>query len=349
MKKFILFVLVIAVILPLSQVASANSFTAPEVPESGSAYMPDSPDSFGEGLLYVLKSVIGQVYPSIAKAMRLSVAMIAITLLTSILNCLSSRMERTVQLAAAVGSGVLLIQATNTMVNLGLDTVTELSEYGKMLIPVMTAALAAQGGLGTSSALYTGTTIFISILTNLIYRLIVPLIYIFLCLSICNSAIGENVLNKLLTFVKWLITWILKTVLYVFTGYISITGVVSGTADSSMIKATKLTISGTVPVVGSILSDASESILISAGIMKNAAGVYGVLAIAAMFIYPFLQIGIHYLLMKLTTAICSIMGSKSHTALLQGFTTAMGFILAIICSISILLLIGIVCIMKGVT
>ena len=140
----------------------------------------------------------------------------------------------------------------------------------------------------------------------------------------------------------------LKIILYVFTGYIGITGVVSGSADASMIKATKLTISGSVPVVGSILSDASETILISAGIMKNAAGVYGVLAIAALWIGPFLKIVMQYLLLKTTAAVCGVFGTKRTVSLIQDFSSAMGFVLAMISTISLLLTIAVVCFMKGV-
>ena len=349
MRKYLLFFLAILLLSLLIQPVSADTFDPPEVPESGSAYMPENPASFGEGLWYIVKKAIYAIKPSIAEASGLCVAMIAISILTSLFSGISLRTERTVHIATTIGAGVLLLQTTTSMVNLGHDTVLTLSEYGKLLVPIMTAAMAAQGGVTTSTSLYAGTTLFATALTNVITKLIVPLIYIFLCLSISNSAIGENTLKKMQNLIKGFITWILKTILYVFTGYISITGVVSGSTDASMVKAAKLTISGTVPIVGSILSDASESILVSASIMKSTVGVYGLLAIAATFIYPFMQIGVQYLLIKLTTAICSIWGTKSLSDLLQSFTSAMGFILAMIGAISLLLLIGVVCIMKGVT
>jgi stage III sporulation protein AE len=126
-----------------------------------------------------------------------------------------------------------------------------------------------------------------------------------------------------------------------------ITGVIGGTADAAAIKATKLAISGSVPVIGNILSDASETILVSASVVKSAAGVYGVLAIAAIWIGPFLEVGIQYLLLKLTAGICGLFGAKRIVTLVQEFSTAMGFVVAMICTISVLLLIGVVCYMKG--
>ncbi len=345
MKKILL---VIILVVMLVQPVSAMEFEAPEVPESGQAYMPDNTESFGEGLWYVIKSAISAIRPEVVQAAGICLCIAAVVLLISLLSGLSARTKQLAEMAAIIGIAVLLLQPTNTLINLGAQTVTEISEYSKLLIPVMTAAMAAQGGVSTSAALYTGTTVFCTVLTSMIAKLIIPMLYIFLCLCIAGNAIAEDVLKKLRDFIKWVMTWSLKIILYVFTGYISITGVVSGSADASMIKATKLTISGSIPVVGSILSDASETILVSAGIMKNSAGVYGVLAIVAVWIGPFIKIGVQFLLLKITAAVCGVFGTKRAVALIQDFAAAMGFILAMICTISLLLTIGIVCFMKGV-
>lgn len=344
MRKILLLIMIV---MCLTQTVGATTITAPEVPESGKAYMPEVTESFGEGLWYVIKSAVKFIRPSITKVAGLCVNVIAIVLLTSFLQTFTSRTRQMTEIAASVGIGIILLNPINTLINLGISTVNELCEYGKLLIAVMTAAVAAQGSISTSTALYTGTMLFTSLLATLMAKFIVPLLYVYLCLSILNSAIGEDILKKLSSFVKWLITWLLKIVLYIFTGYISITGVIGGSADASMVKATKLAISGSVPVIGNILSDASETILVSAGIMKSTAGAYGVLAIVATWIGPFLEMGIQYLLLKLTAAVSSLFGAKRIVGLVQDFSVAMGFIVAMICTISLLLLIGVVCFMKG--
>lgn len=346
MRKFFLSIILLAF---LAFPVYANEFTAPQVPDSGSAYMPHDTETFGEGLWYVIKTAISAINPQVTKAVTLCISVIAVILLMSVLQKFSGRIKRSVEIAAAVGIGLLLFGPTNTLINLGTSTVNELSEYGKQLIPVMTAALAAQGGVNTSTALYAGTTLFTAILSVLVAGLIVPMLYIFLCLSIANHAIGEDLLKKLRDFIKWLMTWSLKVILYIFTGYISITGVVGGTADASMVKATKLAISGSVPVIGSILSDASETIIVSTGVMKSAAGAYGVLAVIAMWIGPFLEIGVQYLLLKLTAAVCGVFGTKEISGLVHDFAVAMGFVMAATSTISLVLLIGVVCFMKGVS
>ena len=129
----------------------------------------------------------------------------------------------------------------------------------------------------------------------------------------------------------------------------SITSVVSGAVDASAIKALKLTVSGMVPVVGGIISDASESILVSAGVLKSTAGVYGIVATIAIFVGPFLKIGAQYLALKFTGAICSVFSAKEEASLIKDFSTGMGMVLGMTATVCLLLLISVVCFMKGVT
>jgi len=346
MKKLIFLVIILFLML---QPVSATEFAAPEVPESAEKYMPEDTESFGEGLWYIIKVAISQLHPSIAEALAVCLSLMAVMILTSVLHSFPSVTKHLLSFAGTVSIGIILIQPANAMIQLGTSTVHELNEYGKLLLPVMTAAMAAQGGVTSSAALYAGTMFFDSILSALIVNVIIPMLYVYLCLCIAKGALSQEMIKNLRNTVKWFITWSLKTILYVFTGYISITGVISGTADAAAIKAAKLTISGAVPIVGGILSDASETILVSAGVMKSAAGVYGLLAIAALWIGPFLQIGIQYLMLKVTAAVCSVIGPEQSVDLIQDFSGAMGMILAMIGTVCLLLLISTVCLMKGVS
>lgn len=345
MRKWIIALLLLSF---MAVPVSAMEFTAPTAPESAQPYMPQENESFAQGLWYILKTAISALQPELASASRVCLSLLAAVLLLSIVNNLSKSALGCIRLTGAVILGILLLEPVNAMIQLGASTVTELSEYSKLLLPVMTAAVAAQGGTTSSAALYTGTVFFNTLLTTVIARLIVPALYIYLCLSIASSALEQDMLKKVRDFVKWAMTWCLKCVLYIFTGYISITGVISGVVDASAIKATKLTISGVVPVVGGILSDATETILVSAGVMKSAAGVYGIFAVLAICVSPFLQIGAQYLLLKLSGAICNMIGYKPAVDLVDNFSTGMGLALAMTGTVCILLLISLVCFMKGI-
>ena len=341
--------MLIILVLLIATPVQAMEFTAPTAPADVEQMIPAETESFSEGLWKILQNAVEKLHPEVASAAGCCIALVAVALLSSLFNSFPGDQKRIVRLVGAIAIGTILISQSNSMIALCADTVQQLSEYGKLLLPVMTGALAAQGGTTGATTLYAGTVAFDTILTILITNLLVPIVYLFLALAIANAATGAELLKKLRDFLKWLMSWSLKTILYVFTGYMTITGVISGTTDASLLKATKLTISGVVPVVGGILSDASETVILSAGVMKNAVGIYGLLVIGAIWITPFLKIGIQYLILKLTAAICGVFGVKEVSDVINDFSGAMGILLAMAGAVCFMLLVSTICFMKGMT
>ena len=344
MKRLLILLILLSVLITP---VSAMDFTAPSAPPDAEELMPAQTESFGQGLWTVIKAGIEKFAPDLTAAAGSCMALIAVVLLASVLNATPGNSKKVVRYVTILALTTIMLGQANTLINLCADTVRQISDYGKLLLPVMTAALAAQGGTTEATALYAGTALFNTILSSIISKLLIPLVFIFLALAAANSATGEDLLKKLRDFVKWLMTWSLKTILYIFTGYLSITGVVAGTADAAAIKAAKLTISGVVPVVGGILSDASEAVIVGAGVMKNAVGVYGLLVVAAILIMPFLRIATQYLMLKLTASICSVFGVKEASGLIEDFSGAMGVLLGMTGTVSFLMLISTICFMRG--
>lgn len=345
MRRIVLgIVLLLFMVIPVS----AAEITAPPVPDEGEIYMPEAPQTFGEGLLYVLQKSLSAVAPEFAEAAGICCSVIGAGLICSIVSQFTGQGKNLVDLSSTLLIGILLIQPANSLVGLGRETITTLSEYGKLLVPVLTTALAAQGAVETSAALYAATSLFSTLLNSLISHLLVPMLYVYLCLCIACSAVDEEILKKLRDFVKWLATWSLKILIYVFTGYMTVSGVISGSADATAIKATKLAISSMIPVVGGMLSDASETVLVSAGLVRSSVGTYGLLAIISLWIGPFLKIGAQYLLLKITSVVLGSFSGKRASNLLSGFSGAMGLLLGMIGVQSLLLIISTVCFMRGV-
>ena len=343
-KLIILFIL-----LPLMAfTVHASELTPPTVPEGGEEVFPDDPTSFTDGLQEILDDASVYIRPAIADCLDSCMKIFAVVMLTSIFQGAAPAATKSVGITATLSIAAILLAPADTLIYLGAETIAEITHYGKLLLPVMATALAAQGAPSSSAALYAGTACLNAILSSIVTAVLIPMIYIYLVLSAAGNTIEEDLLKKAKAFIKWSLTWILKIVLYVFTGYMSITGVVTGSIDAAAIKATKITLSGVVPVVGGIISDASEAMLVSAGVMKNSAGIYGILALISILIGPFIKIGMQYLVLKVTGSLCSIFSVPQCISIIQDFTTAMGLVLAMTGTVSLLQLISTVCFMRGV-
>ena len=349
MRKVLFVLLFIGVLTAFAAPAKAVDYTAPSAPENIAELMPVQTENFGQGLWKVIKSGLKAVQPELLTAAKLCVSLFAVMLLVGLIRNIPGSQSWTVEFATALAIGGLLLTQSHSMIRLAGETIEEMGEYGSLLIPVMTAAMAAQGWTTSASTIYAGTVGFNYVLTLLISKILIPGVYIFLVLAVAAAATDEESIKKIRDFLKWISTWALKIVLYIFTGYMGITGVVSGTADAAAVKAAKLSISGMVPVVGGILSNASEAVIVGVGVVKSGVGIYGLITFCAILIGPFLTIGIQYIMLKVTAALCEGFQLKRPTELVKNFSSALGLLLGMAGTVTILLMISTVCFMRGVS
>lgn len=344
-KCLILLLLLSMVVLPVGAV----SLELPQTPESATPYLHSEDTGLLEGITEIGRNAISALAPKLREAMATCLGiMVAVILCGLFKTTLSDHgLDASGLLGVAVIS-LLLLKSTDTFIRLGQETVAEISSYSQQLLPVVSTALVASGGTTKAVALYLGTAFADSLLSRVISQVVCPMVYLFAAVSIGKALTGNSLLARMGDMLKSWITWGLKLVLYCFTGYMTITGVVSGSTDAIALRAAKLTISGAVPVVGGIISDASEAILVGAGAVRSTVGIGGLLVVLAITAAPFLQVGAQYLLLKLTSAWCSVLGTARHSALVESFAQAMGLVLAMVGTCSLLQLISIICFMKGV-
>lgn len=294
MRKWMMMLLILGLLaVPVLGAEAEAEAVLEGVPQEAQAFLPQEDRGFLNGVLEVVRKALLAVTPGLPQAAAACAGVLAAAILCALFRAGDEGLRTpTADILGAVAIASLLLQPTDALIQSGLETVQAISDYGKLLLPVMSAALVASGGTTTASALYMGTAMFDSLLTGLLAGLLGPLMYLFLSLSLASAAIGNKLLGRLRDFFKTLITWALKLVLSLFTGYMAITGVISGTADAAAVKVTKMAISGAVPVVGGMLSNATETVLAGAAAVRSTAGVLGLLAILAITAAPFFEAGL---------------------------------------------------------
>ena len=214
-----------------------------------------------------------------------------------------------------------------TMIGSGTETMEQLDVLGKALLPTLAAAVAASGGIVSASARQVATVFFSNLLLTLIRNVLLPLVYFY----VASAAAG----------IKKVVTWALTGSLVLFTGYLTLTGAASTSADALVLQMTRSVISTAVPVVGGIISQASGSVLSGAGLLKNSLGVFGMLAVLATCLTPFLHMAVQYLLYKVTAFLAGTAGNGTLVELIDALGSAFGLVLGMVGSCALLLLISI--------
>lgn len=80
---------------------------------------------------------------------------------------------------------------------------------------------------------------------------------------------------------------------------LSLTNLLAGSADRLAVRVGKTVISGAVPVVGGILSDATEAVAAAALTLRGTLGVLGVFSVLALCLAPLLHLAVQYLFYQL--------------------------------------------------
>ncbi len=299
-----------------------------------------------EGLTGIWESIRGQSNGILRSSASLILRLLAIVMLCRLAEeGQSEPMRRSAAMAGALGVAACCATDLRGMIGLGQKTVEELLAFTDLLLPVMASATAAGGATVSAGGMYAVAVVFSDLLMRFGKRLLIPAVYGYLALALTDSAVQEERLKKLRELLGWCVQKLLRTGMYLFTGFLAVTGLLSGTADAAALKATKATLSGMIPVVGGIISEAAETVLAGAGLLKSAVGTYGMLAVAAIFLLPFLRMGAQFLAFKLTSALSGVLGSRL-TGLLTAVSEAMGFMLALTASSALMCLLSCCFLMK---
>lgn len=297
------------------------------------------------------KDALGGVVKS---SVRSCVLLLAVTLLCGLAEGLKAGAGESglsvTALAAALAIAAIAVGDVHSLLSLGQEAMGNMKSLGDVLLPAVSMATAASGTPAMAVVKHGVTILFSDFLIRLINSLLIPLCYAFVAANVAWSALGNDGLKRLGGLIKWLITIVLSAVLLIFVGYLNLSGVISGGADAATVKAAKFTISNLVPVVGGVISDTAETLLAGASVLRNAAGVFGMLAVLGICVVPFLNLGAHYLLYRCTAALAAtVSGNGRVTGLIEALGAAFGLILAMTASCAVLLMVAMVSAVSAVT
>ncbi len=318
----------------LSQQADAYGMEELEdsLPAEVERMLEDTADETGKGFFETLQKMLLEAVENGASILRSSVGsmirILCIAILCKVMSCVEvPHMELIVSVTGTMAVTLCCVSDLRNMIGLGVSSMDELVNFSGILIPVMSAAAIGSGALNGAAAIQSIAVFFFHLLIRVCNGILLPMVYAGLALSVVDSVMGSARLKGFRDLITWMIKTGLKYITYAFTGIISLSGMVAGTADAAALKAAKAAISTAVPVVGGMVSGVADTVLSNAAWLKSSIGIYGVLALLGIFLFPFVKMGISYLSFRLTAALCAVMETKLG-GLLEAISQSMGYIMA---------------------
>ncbi|MCL2546511.1 MAG: stage III sporulation protein AE [Oscillospiraceae bacterium] len=252
-----------------------------------------------------------------------------------------------VQTGGALAIGVTALMQVNGLLQLGSRMIEQLTTFSNVLIPTMTTVAIVSGQPGAALAKQSAAVLFGGILMNVIQGVLIPLLYGYIALSVAHAAVGHDTLGKIAQLLKWIASRLLIILMTLYTLFLSLSGVLAGATDNLALRGTKAAIN-VVPVVGGIISGAADSVMAGATLVRASIGVFGLLAMVALVLTPFIQMSMSYLVFKVGAAVAPVMSRSKLNTLVADIGAAFGLLLGMVGAAFFINFISVLALMMGV-
>jgi len=308
--------------------------------------------SFEGGLGRIWGYAFGQLGGVFREAARSAAVLMVIALLVGLAGSVyagsGSPVPDFVPLVGVLAVSGAAVGTSYAFIGLGVDTLQSLDLFSTALLPVMAAAGTAGGALTSAAVKYAGTVLFLDILMTATTRVVMPLIYAYIGASVGAAALDSEGLRGAANLLKWVTGALITAIMMTFVAYLTVTGVVSGSADALTTRVARTTIATALPVVGGIVADAAETVLAGAVMVRNGVGVTGLLVVLAVCLIPILQLGAHYLMFKAAAGLSAGVTDKRIGGLIANLGTAFGMVMGLTGAGAIMLFFSILSMMRMV-
>ena len=242
---------------------------------------------------------------------------------------------------------VTLIMSNFTeILNIVKDTVNDLVGFINVLIPLLLTLMIYTGNIATSTILEPIILFVCNFIGNIISDILIPIVLLIIVFSIISKISNKVQVDKISKVMKSGVVWFLGVVLTIFVGIVSLEGTLSSSIDGITAKTAKTAVSTIIPVVGKVLGDVVDRVLGCGVILKNAVGFVGVIVVLGICIMPIIKVGILSIIYNVASAIIQPVADEKIVKLLDEMGGAFKLLLGILCSLSVLLIIGITMVVK---
>lgn len=253
------------------------------------------------------------------------------------------------EICACAAAACILVRESDCAISEIAVILNQFSDFSKAALPVVFSSAALSGYTASAAAKYAAAVFAIDLMLSTAQKTIIPLVYAYIGVTLSCCLFSNPVLRGAAKLTKWLSVSIMSVMTAAFGAYISLTGIVAGSADAAAIKTAKTLISSVLPVVGSIAADSSAAILAAAALVRSSVGVFGLVGVCAICAGPFAVLSAKVLLIKAAGAAAEMMPNTRIARLVADISGAFVMMLGLLGCCGIMMFISIMAAIRTVS
>ena len=294
----------------------------------------------------LLKNIFPLLGTEIKEALKVMGSILIIVLIHSVLKSISDNLNNKSVAQITYYVQYILIATVimtnfSSIITLTKEAVGNMISFIQLLFPLLMTLMLASGSVVSVNLVQPIILFIINLISNIFQSIIIPIILVGTALAIVSKISDRIQIDKLSKFLKSSSVWVIGILLTIFVGVLSIEGTLGSSVDGITAKTAKAAVSSFIPVVGKVLGDAVDTVIGCSAILKNAIGIVGVIVVIAICITPILKLAIITIIYHLTAALCEPIADSKIVSLITQMADTFKILLAILCSTSVMLIIGI--------
>lgn len=293
----------------------------------------------------IYKKILNLLGSEVQTGIKSLITILVIIIIHSILKAVSENLEndnisKLIYYAQYIAIVTIIMSSFSDIINVVKETTINLVGFMNTMVPVLVSLMLYTGSITTTSILQPIILFMINFIGNIIQNLLIPITLIIASISIIAKISDKIQVERISKFLKSSTIWFLGLILTIFVGVVSLEGTLASSVDGITAKTAKTIVSSAIPVVGKILGDVTDSVIGCGVILKNSVGLFGVIIIIGICIAPILKLTVLTMAYKLVASVCEVVAEPKIISLLDQISDIFKILLAILVSISFMVIIG---------
>lgn len=326
----------------IEEAAGTDDISTPQ------GYKDDGKKDLFSSSLEIINENVSKIFGNVGKAFF---SLLSIIILSSLLHSVkklssSSMLETAVDLVSVLAMAGITFSVLKTVFETAKDSLLALSSFLASLLPVTASLLTMSGNVSSATTSTSLMLLFNSLLTTAANNFLLPMLQISFALSLVSALPYGVSLQSITSLVKNAATTVLAFGFTMFSAILYFQNSIAASADNLAYRGIRFASGVFIPVIGSIVGDASRTVNAAIGTVKSSVGYTGVAVLFFLIIPPVVTVILYKLAVLFAAIIARMLGCERESRMLYDINSILSVLMSVMIGVSAVFLISVALFIK---
>ena len=281
------------------------------------------------------------LFLEVKKSKKMLGEIIVLSALSGIVSLADRLGTNTAHFAILTLMSTIMIRLSGEIVGYAVSVTENICDFITKLLPILLGLLAVCGKFTSQAVFSPVISAAVYVISLVVKKWITPMIYFGTVMCIVGNITNKVQICRINQLLKSVTHWILISMLTVFTGVLTLYGINAPAVDAVANRTARLAVGRLVPVVGGLLADTLETVVLGAKIIKNAVGSAGMICIISIAAVPIIKIWLVCVMIRLSVAISEPVCDMRISRMMNDFAQMLSTVIAVLITAMALFIIAI--------